>query len=162
MKKRESGITLVALVVTIIVLLILAAVSINLVIGENGIITRSKQAKMETQHAGISDAIALEYLDYEAGKEENITLSFEDFLKNKGFVDEDGNIKVAELTKNESSNLNGYKVEKSDNEYKLKYYDKDNQSKVIWQVDIQGGNELNWSNILLNTKKHIQTKKIVQ
>lgn len=44
-KKSNRGITLVALVVTIIVLLILATVSINLVLGENGIITRAKGAK---------------------------------------------------------------------------------------------------------------------
>ena len=44
MKKRETGITLVALVVTIIVLLILAGVAINLSIGENGIFKRAQNA----------------------------------------------------------------------------------------------------------------------
>ena len=39
MKKSNKGITLIALVVTIVVLLILAAISINLVLGENGIIS---------------------------------------------------------------------------------------------------------------------------
>ena len=43
--RREKGITLVALVVTIIVLIILAGVSINLVLGDNGIITKAKQGK---------------------------------------------------------------------------------------------------------------------
>ena len=43
MKTKEmKGITLVALVVTIVVLLILAGVSINLVLGDNGIITKAK------------------------------------------------------------------------------------------------------------------------
>lgn len=42
LRKNEKGITLVALVITIIVLLILAGVTISLVIGENGLITRSK------------------------------------------------------------------------------------------------------------------------
>ena len=41
-KKSSKGITLVALVVTIIVLIILAGVSINLVLGDNGIITMAK------------------------------------------------------------------------------------------------------------------------
>lgn len=41
-KHNNSGITLVALVVTIVVLLILAGVSINLVIGQNGLIARAK------------------------------------------------------------------------------------------------------------------------
>ena len=43
-KKYEVGITLVALVVTIVILLILAGVSLNLVIGNEGILTRSKEA----------------------------------------------------------------------------------------------------------------------
>ena len=43
-KKYEGGITLVALVVTIVILLILAGVSLNLVIGNAGILTRSKEA----------------------------------------------------------------------------------------------------------------------
>ena len=40
-KKQVKGITLIALVVTIIVLLILAGVAISLTIGQNGIITKS-------------------------------------------------------------------------------------------------------------------------
>ena len=45
MKKgnKEEGITLVALVITIIILLILAGVALNLVIGENELITKTKQ-----------------------------------------------------------------------------------------------------------------------
>ena len=42
--KQEKGITLIALVVTIVVLLILAGVSINLTLGKNGIITIAIQA----------------------------------------------------------------------------------------------------------------------
>ena len=45
MLKGQKGITLVALVVTIIVLIILASVSITLLLGQNGIITRAKEAK---------------------------------------------------------------------------------------------------------------------
>lgn len=46
--KRESfnsGITLIALVVTIIILLILAGISINMLTGQSGILTRARQAK---------------------------------------------------------------------------------------------------------------------
>ena len=43
--KSQKGITLVSLVVTIIILIILAGISINTLLGENGIITRAKQAK---------------------------------------------------------------------------------------------------------------------
>lgn len=50
-KKQNKGITLIALVVTIVVLLILAAISINLVLGENGIISRTKDARKRTEIA---------------------------------------------------------------------------------------------------------------
>lgn len=43
--KKEKGITLIALVVTIVVLIILATVSVNTVLGQNGIISKAKQAK---------------------------------------------------------------------------------------------------------------------
>ena len=47
MFKSKRGITLIALVVTIVILLILAGVSISLVLDNNGIINRSKKAKIE-------------------------------------------------------------------------------------------------------------------
>lgn len=55
MYKKERGITLVALVVTIVVLLILAGVSISLVLGNNGIIKRAQQAKNETTKGVAND-----------------------------------------------------------------------------------------------------------
>ena len=48
MLKNKKGITLVALVVTIVVLLILAGVSINLVLGDNGIIAKAKEAQRKS------------------------------------------------------------------------------------------------------------------
>ena len=51
MKINERGITLIALVVTIIVLLILAGVSIATLTGDNGILTQATKAKEETQQA---------------------------------------------------------------------------------------------------------------
>ena len=53
--QKENGITLVALVVTIVVLLILAGVSINLVLGENGLITQAQEAKRKTAEAAKND-----------------------------------------------------------------------------------------------------------
>ena len=47
MKKDENGITLVALVITIIVLIILTGISIGAIVGDNGIISKSKEAKDE-------------------------------------------------------------------------------------------------------------------
>ncbi len=47
--RKERGITLIALVVTVIVLIILAGVSISLVLGENGIVNKAKKAKENTE-----------------------------------------------------------------------------------------------------------------
>ena len=47
--KKKTGITLIALIITIIVLLILAGITIALVVGDNGILNRSKNAKIETE-----------------------------------------------------------------------------------------------------------------
>ncbi len=50
-KKNTRGITLIALVITIIVLLILAGVTIAALSGDNGILTRAKEAKKKTEQA---------------------------------------------------------------------------------------------------------------
>ena len=71
--KKERGITLIALVVTIIVLIILAGISINLIFGTNGIINKAKDAKIKTDIASIKENIQMEIL----GKQ----LSSEDFAQ---------------------------------------------------------------------------------
>ena len=61
-KKNARGITLIALVITIIVLLILAGVTINALSGENGIITKSKEAKIKTEKSKTIEKINLAML----------------------------------------------------------------------------------------------------
>ena len=53
--RAESGITLVALVVTIIVLILLAGVSINLVIGNNGIMQKAAKGREDYTGAAINE-----------------------------------------------------------------------------------------------------------
>ena len=60
--KKNKGITLVALVVTIVVLLILAGVSINLVLGDNGIIAKAKEAQRKSAEASQNDLIGMNEL----------------------------------------------------------------------------------------------------
>ena len=57
MLKNNKGITLIALVITIIVLLILAGVSIAMLTGDNGILTQSTTARADTEKAGIADKV---------------------------------------------------------------------------------------------------------
>ncbi len=64
MKKHENkGITLIALVITIIVLLILAGVTIASLSGENGILTRAKEAKIATENAKKDELAKLDELN---------------------------------------------------------------------------------------------------
>lgn len=61
--KLEAGITLVALVITIIVLLILAGVSISFVVGKNGILTQASNSKEITNSKNIEENVKLSVLD---------------------------------------------------------------------------------------------------
>ncbi len=58
-RKLQKGITLIALVITIIVLLILAGVSTATLTGDNGILTKAQTAKEETQKASEEEQIKL-------------------------------------------------------------------------------------------------------
>ena len=58
--RNQKGITLIALVITIIVLLILAGVSIAMLTGNNGILTQATNAKKETANAEAEERINME------------------------------------------------------------------------------------------------------
>ena len=78
-KKYEGGITLVALVVTIVILLILAGVSLNLVIGNEGILTRSKEAtnkyekQAENEQQGLNDVD--DWMDEQFGRMQTVAVN---------------------------------------------------------------------------------------
>ena len=65
--RKEKGITMIALVVTIIVLLILAGISISAITGDNGIINKSDEAKTETEISQYKEKLEIikhgEYVD---------------------------------------------------------------------------------------------------
>lgn len=56
--KNQKGITLVALVITIVVLLILAGVTISMVLGPNGVLTNSQIAKEKSARGTAEDALS--------------------------------------------------------------------------------------------------------
>ena len=70
---KKNGITLVALVVTIVVLLILAGISLNLVLGENGIITKAQEARDKTEQARINTEKSINSLEQELSNYVNKT-----------------------------------------------------------------------------------------
>ena len=59
LQKDEKGITLVALVITIVILIILATIAINFIFGNNGLITRTNEAKERTEVANEKEIISL-------------------------------------------------------------------------------------------------------
>ena len=61
-KTQERGITLIALVITIVILIILATVTLNVVLGEGGLVQRAQQAKELTEQAAIDEQESLNSL----------------------------------------------------------------------------------------------------
>ena len=92
--KKEKGITLVALVITILVLIILSGVAINLSLGENGIFNKAKQAKRMQMEAEYKEKIGTELLaaqvDAIARNEELEDAQVKDIISNYGELQEDG------------------------------------------------------------------------
>lgn len=71
--KKERGITLIALVVTIIVLIILAGVSINLIFGNFGVVTKAKEAKNKMEAAQYEEELKMCVLELQADEATNGT-----------------------------------------------------------------------------------------
>ena len=59
-RENNKGITLIALVITIIILLILAGASIAMITGDNGLITKANEAKQETEKEEVRELVQLE------------------------------------------------------------------------------------------------------
>ena len=146
--KNTSGITLIALVVTIVVLLILAGISINMVLGDNGLITKAKDAKDATRYASIKD----EYDMYKYGKAissltgTSSTEAFADFLDK---LEGQGSISSDERTQIEEEG----KLTISE-KYEIIF----NESKTLVQAfidgDIKVGDYLNYSDYVNATNSY--------
>ncbi len=142
----NKGITLIALVITIVVLLILAGVSIATLTGDNGLLSKAQEAKEQTEVAEVKDRAQLDILDWQADqlKDNNDATLNDDIVKGilngkdyiSGFNEEDlENIKV--ITEN------GYEFPISD------LYDKEDKAggddvKVGEDFTDSNGNEWVW------------------
>ena len=162
--KQTKGITLIALVITIIVLLILAGVSIAMLTGENGILTQANKSKIEQSHGAVREGISLAYNEYQIeintasngkiaskeivtikGEEEKaksgITETFLQFLDDKGYI-RDGTtdvLNVEALTGSKQALGNGtntdiYKIEEENGKYIVNYYDDKGTTEQIWSI----------------------------
>ena len=79
-RKQKNGITLITLVVTIVVLSILAGVSINTVVGDDGIIQKAKEQAEATRRASAEEEMNRLVLEYQLAKNDE---TLESFLQEK-------------------------------------------------------------------------------
>ena len=111
--KERKGITLIALVITIIVLLILAGVSIAMLTGDNGILTQANNAKKETEVKGLKEEVNL--------------------MMQKRKIDESTGQKVA-LKEDLEKEISGNKgIEEIEGIAEAYYVTKDNQTVTVYE-----------------------------
>ena len=126
--KKQKGITLIALVITIIVLLILAGVTISMIVGDNGILTRTDSAAENTRGGKVEEAKVLWQNEKKLAKydeDPNIKVETQDELlerlvkegslteKEKKEIEEKGQVTIGNKTivfEKDNSNNNLYTV----------------------------------------------------
>ena len=117
--KNQKGITLIALVITIIVLLILAGVTIAMLTGENGILTKAKTADTDTKNAEAAERINMELQAFKT-----------DILAN-GSIQEDTKTKA-------KANLPGSTINVEENKVTISYAGKTGS---IYTADVQNATD---------------------
>ena len=86
---KNKGITLIALVITIIVLLILAGISLSLTLGKNGILTKAREARIAQRDAEIEEELKMAYAAFKTAQaskeiqEPNVYKAQVDYVKTK-------------------------------------------------------------------------------
>ena len=131
---KNNGITLIALVITIIVLLILAGVSIAMLTGDNGILTQAQNAKNKTEEAALEEKIKIlsaeAMINEQTGRaEEKTAQQLQDELNKQG-----ENVLVVQW-----------------NKYIIFDLDKNKEYRVTSDGEVQYYGESTMGNILKNT-----------
>ena len=80
---KERGITLIALIITIIILLILAGVTINVILGENGLFSIAKQAGEDYKQAGAREKLEAVLVELQADKITKPDYNEKDYIDNR-------------------------------------------------------------------------------
>ncbi len=129
MRKGSKGITLIALVITIVVLLILAGVTIVTLTGANGLIAKAEEAKIITKEKELEEDVGLLFIEHGINQYKNFNIDLENKLKSifekiYGI----GNINI-------DKNGNNYtvKIKESKTIYKIRY---DGMIKKYEKIDI--------------------------
>lgn len=147
MKKigNDRAITLIALVLTIIILLLLAGISISMLSGQDGILAKASKAKNDMNKAQVEESVGLAIAEWELEKEsnKNYNVTLKEYLDSreeitKAKIDEpltivsgdnvvtiDGNNNLATRSKSKNLIKNGYLEDKSNNNFSKFNYHKD-------------------------------------
>lgn len=169
--KTNKGITLIALVITIIVLIILGGVSIGLILTDNGIINKSKQAAKdyseEQAREILEKELAVIYMDIISNKENNNEEYIKNKLQEKGFNVEGDIVTVGDWQF--AVNSNGLKIEsevgKLTDKSKLiplvLEIEKQESGKKI-QVDITGLRNAEGASVVYVIRKAGTTEEIIR
>lgn len=154
-KREENGITLIALIVTMIVILILASVTIITLTGDNGLIKKASEAKETTEDAKKMEEIQLAIINIKSN--ENNTYEEKAMLLKEQLKNNDSNVETTVNTKNGDGILLKY--------YGL-YYWIDSKDNIQKEQDVHGKNLLDigewklvdgkdfWSNRKLEDSEH--------
>ena len=126
--KKQNGITLIALVITIIVLLILAGVSIAMLTGENGILSNATQAQKDTDRENAIESIdiALQAIKVEVAA---------NIVENSGYT-----IDTDEITNLKSSAVVGETVTDTAAGYDIEAINTDDGIKITYNNPATGVN----------------------
>ena len=116
--------------ITIVILLILSGISLNIVLGNNGIITKAQEAKIENNHSTVLEMLQMESSNYDTKYlDEEDSISLISYLKQKQIIDSNLEVNVEKLLGKKLSTGNGsgvddvYVIEENieDNSYELVY-----------------------------------------
>ena len=144
-KNKQRGVTLIALVVSIIVLIILVGVSIAMLVGENGIIKQAQRAKEETEQAAKDEKIIL-------AKTEDSINQYVEGIKPGEIVIETKKDNYTDIEGNKAIVPAGFVVSKIPEEQKI------SSGLVIYDIPQEELNSVNWTNKNEDGSYNVQTE----
>ena len=186
-RKKKNGITLLALVITIVIMLLLAGVAIQMTMGENGLIAKSVQAQKEQAKAELYDTAKISYMNLNAKALENgqqspqaeLALSTTEFTNKYNVVGDDITDKKGTIIDTKLNVLNvisGLKGASEDTEISMKgeYIDKpwpkkvagvtipeEDKDKMILKVKVLRKTEIEYYAITYGGNETVTPKKTV-
>ena len=141
MLKENKGITLISLVITIIVLLILAGISIGTLTGDNGIINKAKEARLQSDFGSVKEGTSLAVTEYNMEKyTENQQKPFLEWLQEKGYIDENNTVNTQNLLGQTLSTGNG-EVTGTTDVYKIQDQSENQEIATTTKVAIENTEE---------------------